>query len=71
MFAIGWFKNNYMKLNTDKCHLIVSGYKHEQVWADIGKDLIRESNDVKMLGIIIDRDLKFNKHVLRLRGKAS
>ena len=22
-------KNNYMKLNTDKCHLIVSGFKHE------------------------------------------
>ena len=23
-----WFENNYMKLNTDKCHLIISGYKH-------------------------------------------
>ena len=31
--ALCWFENNYMKLNTDKCHLIVSGYKHEQVWA--------------------------------------
>ena len=26
-----WFEYNYMKLNTDKCRLIVSGYKHEQV----------------------------------------
>ena len=25
MVAIRWFENNYMKLNTDKCHLIVSG----------------------------------------------
>ena len=32
MLAIRWFENNYMKLSTDKCHLIVSGYKHEQVW---------------------------------------
>ena len=40
MFAISWFENNCMKLNTDKFHLIVSGYKHEQVWANIGKDLI-------------------------------
>ena len=30
--AIFWFKNNYMKLNTDKCHLLVSliEYKHGQ-----------------------------------------
>ena len=34
MLAIRWFENNYMKLNTDKCRLIVSGYKHEQVWAN-------------------------------------
>ena len=40
MLAILWFENNYMKSNTDKCHLIVSGYKYEQVWANIDKDLI-------------------------------
>ena len=39
MLAICWFENNYMKLNTDKCCLIVSGYKHEQIWANVGKDL--------------------------------
>ena len=38
--AIRWFENNYMKLNTGKCRLTVSGYKHEQVWANIGTDLI-------------------------------
>ena len=27
--ALCSFENNYMKLNTDKCHLIISGYKHE------------------------------------------
>ena len=69
MLAIRWFENNYMKLNTDKCRLIVSGYKHEQVWANIGKDLIWESNDVKLLGITIDRDLKFDKHVLKFCSK--
>ena len=46
-----------MKSNTDKFLLIVSGYKHEQVWVNIGKDLIWESNDVKLLWITIDRDL--------------
>ena len=71
MLAIRWFKNNYLKLNTDKCRLIVSGNKHEQVWANIGKDLIQESNDVKLLGITIDRDLKLDKHVLKLCSKAN
>ena len=69
--AISWFENNYMKLNTDKYRLIVPCYKHEQVWANIGKDLIWESNDVKLLGVTIDRDLKFDKHVLKLCSKAN
>ena len=38
---------------------------------NIGKDLIWESNDVKLLGITIDRDLKFDKHVLKLCSKAN
>ena len=29
MLSIRRFENNYMKLDTDKCPLIVSGYKHE------------------------------------------
>ena len=66
MLAICWFENNYMKLNTDKCCLIVLGYKHEQVWANIGKHLIWKNNDFKRLGVTIDGDLKFEKHVLNL-----
>ena len=71
MLAIRWFENNYMKLNTDKSHQIVSGYKHEQVLANVGKDLIWESNDIKLLGITIDGDLKFDKHVLKVCSKAN
>ena len=69
--ALCWFENNYMKLNTDKCHLIVSGYKHEQIWAKIGKDKIWESSDVKLLGVTIDNELKFDKHVSKICSKAS
>ena len=71
MLAICWFENDYMKLSIDKCHLIVLGYKHEKVQANIGKGLIWESNDVKLLGVTIDRDLKFDKHVLKLCNKAN
>ena len=37
LLAIRWFENNYIKLNRDKCRLIVSGYKHEQLWTNMGK----------------------------------
>ena len=71
LLAIRWFKNNYMKRNTDKCHLIVSGCSYKQVWANIRNKLIWESNDVQLLGITTDRDLKFDKHVLKLCSKAN
>ena len=35
--AIEWFENYSMKLNQDKCHLLVSGFKYENIWANIGK----------------------------------
>ena len=25
--AVEWFENNFMKLNQDKCHLLVPGHK--------------------------------------------
>ena len=31
--AIAWFEINYMKLNTDKCHLLISENKNEEMWA--------------------------------------
>ena len=41
--ATEWFENNSMKLNDGKCHLLVSGHKYENVWAQIGKAKIWES----------------------------
>jgi len=61
--AISWFKTNYMKLNTDKCHLLISGHKYETVWAKVGNDKIWESAKVNLLGITIDSELKFDDHV--------
>ena len=43
LLAIEWFENNYMKLNQEKCHLLVSGYKNENIWARIGQTKIWES----------------------------
>ena len=59
-----------MKLNQDKCHLLVSDYKHENVWAQIGDEIIWESNKQKLLGLQIDRNLNFNERVSSLCKRA-
>ena len=48
LLAIEWFENNNMNLNQDKCHLLVSGYKQENDWAQIGDEKIWESNKQKL-----------------------
>ena len=63
LLTIEWFEANYMKLNADKCHLIVAGNKHESIWAKIGTDQIWETNEQRLLGINIDRNLNFNSHI--------
>ena len=50
---------------------MVLGCKHVQLWSNIGKYLIYETNDLKLLGITIDRDLKFDKRVLKLCRKTN
>ena len=49
-----------MKLNADKCHLLVSGPKYEHSWAKIGDYKFWESNKVKLLNVTIDNELKFD-----------
>ena len=70
LLAIEWFRNNNMKLNQDKCDLLVSGYKHENVWAQIGDEVIWRSIKQKLLGLQIDRNLNFNEYVSSLCKKA-
>ena len=69
--SIAWFEMNYMKLNTDKCHLLISGNKNEQMWSKLDRDIVWESNHVKLLGITLDKNLKFNKHVSNICSKAN
>ena len=68
--AIDRFEKNFMKLNQDKCHLLVSGHKHETLWAKIGETKILESNKQKLIGVAIDRNLNFDEYVFDLCKKA-
>ena len=67
--AIVWFENNYMKLNQDKCHFLISGNVTEHLWAKVGDELIWESAEEKLLGVTIDKNLNFNSHLNTLCKK--
>ena len=71
-FSLGveWFETNYMKLNEEKCHLLISGDKHELLWANIGRSKIWECEKQKLLGIVIDRNLCFDEYILLSWQKA-
>ena len=40
--ATEWFETNNMKLNKDKCHLLDSGHKYDNVWVKMGDEKIWE-----------------------------
>ena len=61
--SIQWFENNYMRLKQEKCHVLVTEYKFENIWAKIGQMEIRESAKQKLLGVKIGRSLNFDKYV--------
>ena len=61
---IAWFQNNYMKLNTDKCHLSVARHKFEYTWVRVDPDKIWKDHSIKLLGVSIHNKFKFDKHVL-------
>ena len=66
-----WFECNYMKLNSDKCHLLVSGNHNEEIFMKIGGDIIWENSSVKLLRMKIDRGLKMDKHINDICAKAN
>ena len=59
-----------MKLNTDKCHLLVAGHKFEHTWVRVGPNKIWEDHSVRLL-VTIGNELKFDKHVLNIIKKGN
>ena len=64
-----WFQDNYMKINPEKFHLLMSTTKDLQI--DICNESIANSHKEKLLGVIIDNNLSFEEHVENLCKKAS
>ena len=61
--CIDWFHRNYMKLNWDKCHFLLSGCSEGNTLLRFGNNFLQESKTEKLLGLTIDNQLKFDTHI--------
>ena len=66
-----WFYENYMVLNSGKCHFMCLGKNTENETYFFNNTEIKNSSEEKNLGITIDNKLKFKSHVKNLCRKAS
>ena len=67
---LNWVKNNGLKANPDKFHLILSE-KDENKFIIVDNYTVQNSNCEKLLGIKLDNMLTFDSHVAELCNKAS
>ena len=58
----GWFEQNYMVLNTDKCHFMCLAKDTENETFIFNNSILNNSNEEKILGITNDNKLSFKGH---------
>ena len=63
-----WFKNNLLKSNADKCHLLVS--TNDRVSVNVDGFKIDKSDTEKLLGVKFDKKLTFDDHISDICKKA-
>ena len=57
---IQWFADNCMKLNTDKCHLLIlCRNSNQQITVNVGDSVIENTEEETLLGVVIDKRLNF------------
>ena len=56
-----WFSNNYIKMNSDKCHIIL-GSNDENKKIELNREVINNTQIQKLLGVHIDYKLKSDTH---------
>ena len=61
-----WYSNNFMKLNEEKCHVMLYGDKSNDHSVNVGQALIKESIEEKLLGATLDKRLSFETHTQQL-----
>ena len=68
--VLNWFKLNEMKPNQGKCHLLVADINHRDYssksYVYLDNAFLENEESVKLLGVEIDQNLDFNKHITSL-----
>ena len=64
-----WLSNNYMKVNTNKSHLLVS--RNVRATAKIDNNYIESKKEKVLLIITIDSNLTFENHITNICKRAS
>ena len=65
-----WFYNNYLLMNADKSHLLVTNHL-DDIFVNVGREVIKCEKSVKLLGIKIDTKFDFSEHGSALCKKVS
>ena len=70
--VLSWFQTNPLKANPSKSQFMILGNKQNiSLVLNINGKKINNFRDIELLGIVIDNQLKFNKHIENLCKKAS
>ena len=70
--VLAWFLNNVLKANPGKFKFLALGIKEADSFVlNIGKNKIESSTEVTLLGVKIDKQLKFKSHIEELYRKAA
>ena len=68
---LDWFANNLMQANPDKFQALAIGKKtfKEQICFDLKGSKIKCEEHVKLLGVTIDYEFNFDKHISEICKK--
>ena len=68
-----WLKANHIKINTDKSYYISFSYRRLIDIGPIpfGEDSIHQSHSTKFLGLTLEKQLSYRKHILNISTKIS
>ena len=71
--SVGWFRENEMVVNSQKFQAIILNKKEAQAAhiLIINNKEIKTTNSIKLLGINVDDQLRFNEHISVLCSKAA
>ena len=69
--AVEWFKVNYMKVNAEKFQFMVLSRNQQVLSLCFDGTILDPTDNIKLLGVSIDKELNFGKHIEHLLTKAA